>query len=179
MNGFAKAMPVVVLSAAMMVAGCSGASKTPVRNTTPSASSTDVLAATRAAVLAAYTGMWSDYESDALTSNWQNPVSANHATGQALLVLDNTLAVNGHHGWIVKGTPTLHPVVKDFNPVANPTSAEIVDCDDLSHFLKYVAMTGALQDSTPGGWHLVDAGLVLKDGRWMVSRLAMGTVGSC
>ncbi|WP_194924890.1 hypothetical protein [Catenulispora pinisilvae] len=132
-----------------------------------------------AAVVAAYDGMWSDYETDALTSNWQNPVSANHATGQALLTISNTLAVNGHHGWIVKGMPVLHPAVKSLAPTSNPSTADVVDCDDLSHFLKYVAATGALQDSTPGGWHLVQAGLVLKDGVWKVSTLAMGQAGSC
>lgn len=134
---------------------------------------------TRAAVLAAYDGMWSDYEKDSLTSNWQNPVSADHATGQALLTISNTLAVNGHHGWIVKGTPVLHPVVRTLTPTVNPDAAEVVDCDDLSHFLKYVATTGALQDSTLGGWHLVQAGLVLKGGAWKVSTLSMGQAGSC
>lgn len=132
-----------------------------------------------AAVLAAYKGMWSDYEKDSSTANWQNPVSANHATGEALQDLENTLAVDGHHGWVGKGAAVLHPVVKSLPSAVSPTTAEVVDCADLSHFLRYVAATGALQDPNPGGWHLVDAEMVLKDGAWKVSTLAIGQVGSC
>lgn len=132
----------------------------------------------RAAVVAAYTAMWSDYSTDLLTANWQNPISANHATGQALQAIENALAVDGHHGWIGKGAPDPHPVVKSLT-MSPPASAEVVDCVDLTRALLYVAATGKLKDSTPGSWYLVDAGLVMKDGEWKVSTLAMGKAGSC
>jgi hypothetical protein len=45
--------------------------------------------------------------------------------------------------------------------------------------LKYVATTGALKDSVPGGTHLVQAQLVLKNGTWKVSDITMGQSGSC
>ena len=177
-----RAVKAVVAAAALVGAatGC-GSSTTPsslprMPSTATQSTNQDPV---RSAVIAAYDGMWSDYEKDALTSNWQNPVSADHATGEALLTISNTLAVNGHHGWIVKGTPVLHPVVRTLAPTSNPSTADVVSCDDLSHFLKYVAATGALQDSTPGGWHLIQASLVLKDGVWKVSTLAMGQAGSC
>lgn len=180
MNRAVKAAAVVVVLVSATVTGCGTSTKSPSPRQTPStpaqSTSQDPV---RSAVIAAYDGMWSDYEKDALTSNWQNPVSANHTTGEALLTISNTLAVNGHHGWIVKGMPVLHPVVRTLAPTSHPTTAEVVSCDDLSHFLKYVAATGAPQDSTPGGWHLVQAGLVFKDGVWKVSTLAMGQAGSC
>ena len=179
MNRAVKAAMAVVALVSAAVTGCGTSTKHSSPPRMPSKAQSTSQDPVRAAVIAAYDGMWSDYEKDALTSNWQNPVSANHATGQALLTISNTLAVNGHHGWIVKGMPVLRPVVRALAPVSNPNTAEVVSCDDLSHFLKYVAATGALQDSTPGGWHLVQAGLVLKDGVWKVSTLAMGQAGSC
>lgn len=180
MNRAVKAATAAAALVAAAVAGCGTPTKSSLPRQTPStAAQSTSQDPVRAAVIAAYDAMWSDYEKDALTSNWQNPVSANHATGEALLTISNTLAVNGHHGWIVKGAPVLHPVVRTLAPTSNPSTADVVSCDDLSHFLKYVAATGALQDSTPGGWHLVQASLVLKDGVWKVSTLAMGQAGSC
>ncbi|WP_041543025.1 hypothetical protein [Catenulispora acidiphila] len=123
--------------------------------------------------------MWSDYQKDLLTANWRNPVSVNHATGEALQDLENSLAVDGHNGWIGKGAPVLNPVIKSVSGAGVAATAEVVDCADLSHFLKYVAATGALEDSTPGGRHLIDAGLVVKGGVWKVSTLATGQAGSC
>jgi hypothetical protein len=63
--------------------------------------------------------------------------------------------------------------------VSPSASAEVLDCIDLSQALLYVAKTGALKDSTPGGRHLIDAGLVMRDGVWKVSTMAAGRVGSC
>lgn len=180
MNWAARAAMAVAALVSATVTGCGTSTKRPSLPQAPStAAQSTNNDSVRAAVLAAYDDMWSDYEKDALTSNWQNPVSVNHATGEALLTISNTLAVNGHHGWIVKGKPVLHPVVRTLALTPNPSTAVVVSCDDLSHFLKYVAATGALQDLTPGGWHLVQADLVLKDGVWKVSTLAMGQAGSC
>ncbi|MBS2545482.1 hypothetical protein KGQ19_01230 [Catenulispora sp. NL8] len=123
--------------------------------------------------------MWADYQKDLLTADWRNPVSVNHATGAALMDLENALAVDGHNGWIGKGAPVLNPVVQRVSGTGGNATAEVVDCVDLSHALVYVAATGALKDSTPGGRHLVDAGLVMKSGQWKVSTLAAGKVGSC
>jgi hypothetical protein len=168
----------VVVLIGVLATGCGGSTKPLVPQPTSTGASGSGQDPTHAAVLSAYTGMWSDYSTDLLTANWQNPISANHATGQALQTIENALAVDGHHGWIGKGSPVPHPVVKSLT-MGPPESAEVVDCLDLSRALLYVAATGKLKDSTPGGWHLVDAGLVMKDGEWKVSTLAMGKAGSC
>lgn len=178
MNRAISTTTAVVVLIGAVATGCGGSTK-PVAPRPPSTgASASGQDSTHAAVVAAYTAMWSDYSTDLLTANWQNPISANHATGQALQTIENALAVDRHHGWIGKGSPVPHPVVKSLTMVP-PESAEVVDCVDLSRALLYVAATGKLKDSTPGGWHLVDAGLVMKDGEWKVSTLAMGKAGSC
>jgi hypothetical protein len=176
----AKKALVAIAVVGGLASGCAPDSKTmlPVAPSS-SGSSSGSQAATRVAVLAAYTGMWSDYQKDLLTANWRNPVSVNHATGEALQDLENSLAVDGHNGWIGKGAPVLSPVIKTVSGAGAAATAEVVDCADLSHFLKYVAATGALEDSTPGGRHLIDAELLVKGGVWKVSTLATGQAGSC
>ena len=47
--------------------------------------SADPTAATKQAILPGYSGMWSDYEKDSLTANWEHPTVVNHATSKALL----------------------------------------------------------------------------------------------
>jgi len=171
---------VVIAVVGGLVSGCGSDSKTTsTAAPSPVGASSVPQTATRTAVLAAYTGMWSDYQKDLSTANWQNPVSVNHATGEALQDLENTLAVDGHYGWVGKGAPVLNPVIKTMSGTGAAATAEVVDCADLSHFLRYVAATGALKDSTPGGRHLIDAELVMKGGVWKVSTLATGQVGSC
>ena len=164
-----------------LVTGCSGATQKVAQNTTPtsSASPTYSTAAAKQAILAGYSGMWSDYEKDELTANWEHPTVVHHATSKALLSLDENLAADHHFGWIGKGHAVLHPAVASMTPSGDPTSASVIDCADLTNFLKYVAATGVLKDSLPGGTHLVQAQMVFKDGVWKVSDITMGQSGSC
>jgi len=176
-NRVASTVTALVL-VGVLAAGCGGSTKPAVQKASSPGASAGGEDPGHAAVLAAYTSMWSDYTTDLLTANWQNPISVRHATGEALLTIENALAVDGHHGWVGKGSPVPHPTVKSLT-VGPSETAEVVDCIDLSRALLYVAATGKLKDATPGGWHLVDAELVVKDGVWKVSTLAMGKAGSC
>lgn len=162
-----------------LIAGCSTPSRPKPSSAPSSSASADPAAATRQAVLAAYTGMWGDLEKDALTSNWQSPTLVHHATGKALLDLDESLAADSHLGLIGKGHAVLHPVVASMDPAQNSTSASVADCADFRNFLKYVASTGALESNKPGGMHFVQATLLKKNGLWKVSELAIGAAGSC
>jgi hypothetical protein len=172
-------MAVVAAMIGALSAGCGTSSKAVVPH--PASSSTPTVSQdpARTAVLASYAGMWSDYEKDASTANWQNPTVVSHSTGKALLLLDENLAVDSHHGWIGKGHAVLHPEIDTLTPASNPVTASVSDCADLGNFLVYVATTGALKDNVPGGRHLVQASLVKKDGLWKVSELATGPTGSC
>lgn len=164
-----------------LVSGCSDATQKTTQITTPasSASPADSTAAAKQAILAGYSGMWSDYEKDELTANWEHPTVVNHATSKALLSLDENLAADHHFGWIGKGHALLHPAVVFMAPNVGPTSASVIDCADLTNFLKYIVATGALKDSIPGGTHLVQAQMVFKGGVWKVSDITMGQSGSC
>jgi hypothetical protein len=171
-----------VASVIIILPFTSGCSTTTAKKPHAAASSLtvqDQAAATRQAVLAGYTGMWSDLEKDALTSNWQNPTIVQHATGKALLNLDESLAADNHLGLVGKGHAVLHPMVVSMNPEQSPTTATVADCADFRNFLKYVASTGALENNKPGGMHFVQATLLNKSGVWKVSELAIGAVGSC
>jgi hypothetical protein len=122
--------------------------------------------------------MWSDYDHDLATRNWQHPTIKDHATGQALMILYANVLADNHDGLVTRGEPVLYPVAK-LGPGADLQTAEVVDCADFSRVQKIVVATNTPQAAGPGGWHLVDANLVLKDGLWKVSALAMGTAGSC
>lgn len=176
-----KWLVAAVAAACGLVGGCSDATHKSARITPPasSASPTDRTAIAKQAILAGYSGMWSDYEKDELTANWEHPTVVHHATSKALLSLDENLAADHHFGWIGKGHAVLHPAVTSMTPSIDPTSARVIDCADLANFLKYVAATGALRDAVPGGTHLVQAQMVFKDGAWKVSDITMGQSGSC
>lgn len=178
MNGLARTLAATLVMMGM-AAGCTASKRPSQLAARPSPSSVESSETTRQTVIAAYEGMWNDYQKDLATANWQNPQSARHATGEALLALENALAVDEHHGWIGKGSVVLHPIVKALAGSGDMATAEVVDCADWTHAVLYVAATGALKDSTPGGWHLVDAKLVVKGGTWKVSTFATGAVGSC
>ena len=179
MNRVAGTMAAVAAVVGALSAGCTTSSESAAPHIAPTGTPTTSQDPARAAVLATYTGMWGDYEKDASTANWQNPTLINDATGKALLLFDENLAVDSHHGWIGKGHAVLHPEIDTLAPVANPVAASVSDCADLSNFLMYVAATGALKDNVPGGRHLVQASLVKKDGQWKVSELETGPSGSC
>ena len=162
-----------------LIAGCSTPPRPKPTPASPSSAPTDPATATRQAILTGYAGMWSDLEKDALTSNFQNPTLVHHATGKALLNLDENLAVDSRLGLIGKGHAVLHPLVVSMDPEQNPTSASVADCADLRNFQKYVASTGALESNAPGGMHFVTATLLKENGLWKVSELTINEVGSC
>lgn len=163
----------------LFTSGCSTATDKKPGSAASNLTVHDQAAATRQAVLAGYAGMWTDLEKDALTSNWQNPTIVHHATGKALLELDESLAADNHRGLVGKGHAVLHPMVVDMTPAQNPTSASIADCADFRNFLKYVVSTGEPEYNTPGAMHFVQATLLNKNGTWKVSELAIGSAGSC
>lgn len=149
-------------------------SVTPTPSVVPSAVSA------RAAAAASYLAMWRDFAAAGLTSDWQSAALSTHATGDALLVMSRGLYADHYNGLITKGHPVLHPTVIRVTPVASPTTVLISDCGDSSHWLKYVAETGKLEDNIPGGRQAITAEAKKQpNGSWKIDRFAVEGVGSC
>ncbi|MDT0264418.1 hypothetical protein [Jatrophihabitans lederbergiae] len=134
----------------------------------------------KAAALASYLAMWRDFAVAGHTSNWRSPSLATHATGDALLVMSRGLYADRYNGLITKGQPVLHPNVIKATPTASPATVLISDCGDSSHWLKYFAKTGKLEDNIPGGRQAITAEAKKQPtGSWKIDRFAVEGVGSC
>lgn len=155
----------------------SNPSTTSTRATT--AVSEDAVAMARKEATATYNAMWADMASAARTADYQSPRLSRHADGDALSQLSRGLYANKQHGIVVKGDPVTSPTVTSVKLSTIPTSVAISDCLDGTHWLNYVAATGELQNDTPGARHATTATVVLNNGSWKVTELAVGQDGSC
>ena len=125
-----------------------------------------------------YLAMWADMVEAATTSDYTSPRLADHADAQALLLLSGMLRAAHDHKVVVKGTPRFSPVVTAVTPSRKPIAVSLRDCADGSSWLSY-RLDGRLQDDVPGGRHLITATVGLYHGRWVVTRLSIGAVGTC
>ncbi|MEC3974920.1 hypothetical protein [Amycolatopsis sp. H20-H5] len=130
--------------------------------------------------LTSYRGMWQDFVSAGITSDWQSPKLGQYATEIALTNMSRSLYADHYNGLVTKGEPTYEPAVSSAAPPDNPNKIVITDCSDDSRWLKYKAATGQLADDTPGGRHLINA-IVQKqaDGSWKVSEYGVHEAGTC
>lgn len=174
-----------VVVAVGCVAGCSASSPAPVTPpvsaappATTAASSAEALAGKDA--LAAYRGMWADFVTAGLTSDWRSPDLGRHAIGVALTNLSRSLYADHYNGIVTKGEPILNPIVRSADPTDDPVKVIVGDCGDSSHWLKYRADDGALTSATSGGRRRI-TGVVDKqaDGSWKVSDYAVEDLGTC
>lgn len=131
------------------------------------------------AVIQAYDGMWADMAVAAHTADFGSPLLALHTVDPATGQLRRTLLTFHQRGWIAKGTPVPHPTVSSMNPSTEPTSAQVVDCLDNTHWLTYRTDTGAPADDRPGQHHSVSAVLRLGADGWKVESFEVGAGGSC
>jgi hypothetical protein len=172
------------LIVAVLATGCGGSNSSrssPASTRTERTTSANDQPATRAReeAVTAYNAMWADMASAARTADYQSPRLERHAAGDALSQLSRGLYANKQHGIVAKGNPVTNPTVTSVTPSTNPTSVAIIDCFDSTHWLNYVAATGELQNDTPGARHATTATVVLKDGSWKVTDLAVAQDGSC
>ncbi len=124
--------------------------------------------------------MWRDFATAGHTSDWESPLLAHHATGDALLQMSRGLYADHLNGYVTKGEPIDHPTVKSVDPSVGPTTVLISDCGDSSNWRKYVAKTGKLAPGAPGGRQAITAAVKKQpDGIWKVDRFAVEGVGSC
>jgi hypothetical protein len=78
-------------------------------------------------------------------------------------------------GLVSKGAPVLHPRITG----STASAADIADCASTTAWLEYVAATGKLKNSNPGGNRLITAHVELVDGVWRVIQYSVGDLGSC
>ena len=108
-------------------------------------------------------------------ADWQDPRLAAYASGAALSTLVSGLYSAARQGIVIKGTIGVNPQVVS----VSAARVLVTDCVNDTHWLNYVAATGKLQNSAPGGRHLTEAVVTDADGRWTVSQLAVRQAGTC
>ncbi|MFJ3779783.1 hypothetical protein ACIPX0_49790 [Streptomyces sp. NPDC090075] len=115
----------------------------------------------------------------AKTSDWDSPMLARHATGEALSAITRGMYADHLNGLVTKGEPKNVPKVSSATPTPDPTTVMISDCGDSTHWLKYRRDTGKPADGKPGGRQAITAEVRKRNGAWKVSRFAVEAVGSC
>lgn len=129
----------------------------------------------------AYLAMWREMAAAGETSNSEAPGLAEHATGDALVVIKSSLAEDDRKGLVTKGSPKSDPQVSNVDRSGGVvTVVKIRDCGDDSAWLKYRKGTNELADGQGGGRRSILAEVkVQPDGSWRVTRFAVQGVGSC
>jgi hypothetical protein len=174
---------VAVMTVAVAISACgSAATSSPTTASTAGTASVASTTQTRAVaskeVIAAYRTMWADLVTAAVTSDFQSPLLAQHATGDALTLLVQGLARDQLHGIVTRGVTVHHPAVTSLSPTSDPTHAMVADCFDDTHWIEYTT-DGTRAKNTPGGHRATTADLVKKGGTWKVSQLVIQATGTC
>jgi hypothetical protein len=178
---------VLVVSMAATLAACGtspsdGSTVGPIRSLTAAPSTSRIASAELAKEKAksAYVAMWRDVAAAAVTSDWQSPHLADHATGEALSVISKAMYADHYKGLVTKGAPKNQPSVSSVDSAVIPTTVMISDCGDSTNWLKYKADTGQLADDIPGGRRSITAEVKHQaDGSWKVARFAVEGLGTC
>jgi hypothetical protein len=191
----------LVAGTALAVSACAGGSSRPDRS--PSTTSPEALSAgsgttappsasspqagspsasgspdVRAIAVNVYLAMWADMVEAARTSNYASPRLADHAASQALQLLSGALRRAHDRQLVAQGTPRFSPQVTGVTPPEHPVAVSLRDCMDGTTWLNY-RRDGQLQNDQPGGRHRATATVGFLDGRWLVTHLQIGEVGTC
>jgi hypothetical protein len=172
----------------MLVAGCgssgaiatsstSGSARVVAAST--SASSSNPVTVAKAAAASAYLAMWSDYVDASATNDYQSPLLADHATGNALATLVHGIYSDKLNGVMTKGTPTNTIASETTYLASTPPQVKIVACGDDSTWLTYSVSTGKVDELAPAGRHHIEALIVDQNGTWKVAQLAVQQAGTC
>ncbi|SER07919.1 hypothetical protein SAMN05216188_107317 [Lentzea xinjiangensis] len=129
----------------------------------------------------AYLAMWREMAIASETSNSEAPGLAEHAAGDALVVIKNSLAEDEQKGLVTRGSPKSDPQVTNVDRSGGVvTVVKIRDCGDDSAWLKYRKGTNQPADGQGGGRRSILAEVKAQpDGSWRVTRFAVQGVGSC
>ncbi len=166
----------VVCAVTATLCACGAGSPTTATTTAPSTTTTS--ADPSAEVLTAYLGMWADLVTAARTSDYQSPLLAEHATGQARTLFVQGLAWDQLHGIVTRGEPVLDPSVTSLSPTGDPTRATVSDCFDDTHWVEELS-SGRPAKNAPAGRRATTADLVKTSGGWKVSQITIEATGTC
>lgn len=170
-----------VLTLACSATGSPGLSS-PRTNQIPSAPTPTKSAAELAGDQAtqAYLGMWQAMAQAGETSDWQSPVLAQYATGDALTTITRGLYADHYNHVVSRGAPVDHPNVTTVDPPTDPATVRISDCGDSTNWLLYKEGTNQLADNSPGGRRAIVAEVKKQaDGTWRVDQFAVEGLASC
>jgi hypothetical protein len=117
--------------------------------------------------------MWEDAAEASRTSNPKHPRLDDHATGNALSLLRYMMEQNQKRGVTGKGAASVGPVVVK----SSKTKVELQDCVDGSKWVQ--AKPSGSSAGISGGHYRTEATVVMASGKWWVSELYNGEVGSC
>ncbi|WP_247702411.1 hypothetical protein [Streptomyces sp. F63] len=166
-----------VAVAGLVLGGCSGQGKEqeakplPVTAKGPESSPSDPK---HEPALVAYRAMWRDLAIASETSDAYSPLLDDHATGDALALMEHGLRKAKEEQVISKGKPRVDP------SVVSSSSREVTvqDCVDGTGWLQYKP-DGKLKNDVPGSHSRADATVRLDGGSWKVSKLYFHEAGSC
>jgi hypothetical protein len=173
----------LVTTIALALGACGSAATSrstapPTTGAAPVTSTTQTKAVVSNEVIAAYRTMWADLVIAAETSDFQSPLLAQHATGDALKLLVQGLARDQLHDIVTRGVTAHHPAVTSLSPALDPTRAIVTDCFDDTYWIEYTT-DGARARNNPGGRRSTTADLVKVNGTWKVSELTIAATGTC
>jgi hypothetical protein len=132
----------------------------------------------RAAVIAAYDGMWQAYTTAARTASYLPGALSHYAAGDALAVLTRSLYDNHQQGIVLRGAPSLAPQVTSMSPAGRPGTSSVRDCADDSQWTQYTT-AGKPVPGASSGRHRIYATVQLFSTTWKVTNLVVEKAGTC
>jgi hypothetical protein len=124
--------------------------------------------------------MWRDIMAVSLTSDYTNPRLAAHLTGDALGQWTQTIGNDKAKGWVARGALTWNPTVRSATPSGHPTTVEVQDCLDDTHWVAYTKDGKPVSVGNPSGRQASASIITLQADRvWRVSAQTIGKVGTC
>jgi hypothetical protein len=179
----------VVIVGTTIAAGCAGGDRTtsppadPPGTAAPSAATPtpplSLAENARREALAAFDAMWQDMALASEKADYQSPVLARHAAGEALDLLTRGVYSFRLEDQVTRGRPVVTGRVTTLTPPDKPTTASIDGCVDSSQWVEYDAKTLKPSGEPPGGRHRTTATVTVINGVWKVTKYHGEATGTC
>lgn len=121
--------------------------------------------------------MWHDVAVASHTADYESSLVAQHADGDALELVQQSLFADYQQRGLSRGFPRLQPRVVSVKLTSLSAEVDIVDCFDDRTWATYV--DGRAQDPRTLGRHRTTATVAKIAGVWKVIELAVGALRTC